>query len=408
MMHPRPFLLTMLIALLFCHSLAMVGVAAPNSPPAPRVLELKSVDGTSLKATYFAASKPGPGVLLLHQSNRNRESWSAVATQLASSGFNTLTLDMRGMGESGGSRKDSERMPDDVDAALMYLTSQPGADPRIVGIAGAGWLGVLHAVEAARRHPETVKSLIMLSGETLRPGLRFLHQAKSLPQLFVFSDEDEYPPTQQAMQLLYAASSSRSKKLIHYPALREAPWIWYETADASKVPANGAHGTDLFASHPELPRIIEQWLVDTLIETPGNAAADPIAASQILNDIEFNGGISLARQQLLEARKQDPKAQLWPEISMSIVGQDFSREHDVRTAIEVFKLNELAYPESADVADNLAGAYQVDGQMDLARQYAIKCIEILNTPGLPASTWVNTEQYRGEIRHDAEQVLKSK
>src|SRR6202042_3076404 len=102
------------------------------------------------------------------------------------------------------------------------------------------------------------------------------------------------------------------------------------------------------------------------------------------------------------------KAQLWPEISMSIVGQDFSREHDVRTAIEVFQLNELAYPESADVADNLAGAYQVDGQMALARQYAIKCIEILNTPGLPASTWVNTEQYRGEIRHDAEQVLKSK
>src|SRR6202012_1814953 len=103
-----------------------------------------------------------------------RESWSAVAAQLASSGFNTLTMDMRGMGESGGSRKDSERMPDDVDAALKYLTSQPGADPRVVGIAGAGWLGVLQAVEAARRHPETVKSLVMLSGETLRPGLRFL------------------------------------------------------------------------------------------------------------------------------------------------------------------------------------------------------------------------------------------
>jgi tetratricopeptide (TPR) repeat protein len=124
--------------------------------------------------------------------------------------------------------------------------------------------------------------------------------------------------------------------------------------------------------------------------------------------IEFNGGVALARQQLLEARKQDPNAQLWPEISMSIVGQDFSREHDVRTAIEVFKLNELAYPDSADVADNLADAYQVDGQMDLARQYARKCIELLNTAGLPASTWANTEQYRGEIRQDAEQVLKSK
>jgi hypothetical protein len=31
-------------------------------------LELKSSDGTVLKASYFAAAKPGPGVLL-HQSN---------------------------------------------------------------------------------------------------------------------------------------------------------------------------------------------------------------------------------------------------------------------------------------------------------------------------------------------------
>ena len=408
MMRPTPFSLQILAASVLCHCLAMACVAAPIPPPSPRVVELRAADGTSLKATYFAASKPGPGVLLLHQSNRNRESWSVVAAQLASSGFNTLTVDMRGMGESGGSRKDSERMPDDVDTGLKYLTSQPGVDPRAVGIAGAGWLGVLHAVEAARRHPETVKSLVMLSGETLRPGLVFLHQAKSLPELFVFSDQDEYPPTQQAMQLLYAASSSWSKKLIHYPALREAPWIWYETADATKVPANGAHGTDLFESHPELPRIIEQWLVDTLVKTPGIAAADPIAASQILNDVEFNGGVARARQQLLDARKQDPKAQLWPEISMSIVGQDFSREHDAKTAIEVFKLNELAYPESADVADNLADAYRVDGQMELARQYARKCIEMLNSPGRPASTWVNTEQYRGEIRQDAEQVLQNK
>jgi dienelactone hydrolase len=408
MMRPSPFSLQILIASVFCHCLAMAGVAAPISPPSARVVDLKAADGTSLKATYFTASKPGPGVLLLHQSNRNRESWSLVAAQLASSGINTLTVDMRGMGESAGSRKDSERISDDVDAALKYLTSQPGVDPRVVGIAGAGWLGVLQAVEAARRHTETVKSLVMLSGETLRPGLTFLHQAKSLPELFVFSDQDEYPPTQQAMQLLYAASSSWSKKLIHYPALREAPWIWYETADASKVPANGAHGTDLFESHPELPFIIERWLVDTLIKTVGNGAADPLAASQILNDVEFNDGVARARQQLLDARKQNPKAQLWPEISMSIVGQDFSREHDARTAIEVFKLNELAYPDSADVADNLADAYQADGQMELARQYAKQCIEMLNTLGLPASTWANTEQYRGEIRQDAEKVLQNK
>jgi pimeloyl-ACP methyl ester carboxylesterase len=407
MTRSRSFSLPVLIASLACLSFATTCARGQTSQPLPRVIEVKASDATALKATYFAAPKPGPAALLLHQSNRDRRSWCVVAAHLASFGINTLILDMRGMGESGGSRKDSERMPDDVDTAFKYLTSQPGVDPRVVGIAGAGWLGVLHAVEAARRHPATVKSLVLLSGETLRPGLTFLHQASTLPELFVFSDQDEYPPTQQAMQLLYAASSSWSKKLIHYPALRDTPWVWYETADASKVPANRAHGTDLFESHPELPTIVEQWLVDTLITTPGVAPADPMAASLILDDVEFNGGIARARQQLIEARKQDSKAQLWPEISMSIVAQDFAREHIAKTAIEAFKLNELAYPDSADVADNLADAYSADGQKDLARRYALKSIELLNRPGIPASTWADTEQYRSEIRRDAEKLLQN-
>jgi formylglycine-generating enzyme required for sulfatase activity len=35
-------------------------------PPTARVVELKASDGTVLKASYFGAAKPGPGVLLLH------------------------------------------------------------------------------------------------------------------------------------------------------------------------------------------------------------------------------------------------------------------------------------------------------------------------------------------------------
>ena len=69
------------------------------SGDAPRVVNLKTSDGAILKGTYFAAAKPGPGVLLLHQSNRDRKSWDSVAAQLANAGINTLTLDMRGFGE---------------------------------------------------------------------------------------------------------------------------------------------------------------------------------------------------------------------------------------------------------------------------------------------------------------------
>src|SRR5438045_6720105 len=95
-------------------------VPASQQPEPGRVVELKAADGTILKASYFAAAKPGPGVLLLHQSNRTRDSWDGVAQQLAAAGINTLTLDMRGFGESGGKSKPYNRQTNagDVDIAF--------------------------------------------------------------------------------------------------------------------------------------------------------------------------------------------------------------------------------------------------------------------------------------------------
>jgi pimeloyl-ACP methyl ester carboxylesterase len=79
--------------------------AVPGSS-AQRVVDLTATDGTKLKATYFAAAQPGPGVLLLHQCNRDRKVWDGLAAQLAAAGINVLTLDNRGFGESGGVQHD--------------------------------------------------------------------------------------------------------------------------------------------------------------------------------------------------------------------------------------------------------------------------------------------------------------
>ena len=392
-------------------TLVLSFVAFPQNPEAPRIVDLKAADGTPLKATYFAATKPGPGVLLLHQVNRTRKSWDHLASQLAASGINTLTLDMRGIGESGGTRwekmsqAERKRLPEDVDAALEFLMSQPGVDRQVIGLGGAGWLGVLYSVEAARRHPKEIKSLVLMSGESLRDGLQFLHQASQLPELFVFSDEDEYPPTQDAMKLLYVTASSPRKKLVHYSAAEDAPWLWYETFDQGRVPAKGAHGTDLFQPHPELPGIIVHWFVTTLIKTPGHSPVDGLAAAPILNQLQVPGGAGQVTQQLLEARRKDPQAQLWPEAAVDIIGEDYQRAGDIKNAIEIFKLNLLAYPDSADANDNLADAYLADGEKDLARQYAEKALALLDSHKAPLSSWSDTDQRRGEIRHSAEQTL---
>src|SRR5438477_1282642 len=392
--------------------------ATPNASPVPpsqqpqpgRAVDLKASDGTILKASYFATAKPGPAVLLYHQSNRTRKEWDMVARQLSAAGINTLTVDVRGHGETGGQESYGEarkkQWPLDLDGAFQYLISQPGVKGDVIGIAGAGVIGVENSVETARRHSYQVKSLVLLSGETSRDGLQFLRQASQLPELFVVADDDEYSPIVEAMELLYITASNPSRKFVHYSASQEAPWLWYEPFDIGKVPAKGGHGTDLFKPHPELPGIIVDWFVTTLIKTPGHAPADTVASAAILNQLETPDGVAQATRRLTEARQKDPEAQLWPEVTVDIIASGHLREGNAKMAIEVFKLNLLAYPDSADAHYNLADAYLKDGRKDLARQYAEKALAMLDSHAAPLSSWSDTEQRRGEIRRSAERTLQ--
>jgi len=392
-----------------CLLLAMQTRASAQTP-APRGVDLKAADGTILKATYFAAANPGPGVLLLHQGNRTRQSWDGLAFQLAAAGINTLTLDMRGFGESGGKyqswpREDSpvkKTWAADIDTAWQYLVSQPGVNGDVIGLGGAGLLGVDNSVLTARRHPGTVKSLVLLSGETFLPGQLFLRQAPQLPGLFVVADDDEGPPTEEVMEWLYGISSNPGKRFVHY-AGKKVPWNGFEDTQAA---ANGTHGTDLFETHPDLPGIIADWFVTTLITTPGHAPAQPLASASILDQLELPGGVARVTQLLEDARRTDPKAQLFPEVVVTIFGYDHLAVGETKLSVALMKLVVTAYPDSADAYDSLSDAYLVDGQKDLARRTAEKALALLDSHAGPASSWSDTEARRKFIRDSARQNLQ--
>jgi hypothetical protein len=46
--------------------------------PAPKDVDIAAPDGTRLKATYFAAERPGPAVLLMHMCITTRASWNRL------------------------------------------------------------------------------------------------------------------------------------------------------------------------------------------------------------------------------------------------------------------------------------------------------------------------------------------
>jgi hypothetical protein len=349
--------------------------------------------------------------MLFHQTNRTRKAWDHVAVQLAAAGINTLTLDMRGFGESGGTPHDKltskERSqvrgqrPADIDTAWQYLLSQPGVNGDVIGLGGAGLDGVENSIETASRHSAQVKSLVLVSGQTELAGRQFLRHASQLPGLFVWADNDDYPPTAEVMEWLYGISSNPGKKFVHY-AGKEAPWLAYESAD---VPATGSHGTDLFKAHPELPATIVDWFVTTLIRTPGQAPASKNGAAgslsmTILDQIDKPDGAAQVAQQLMEARQKNPHAQLWPRILVNVMGYDNMQMGNTKLALDILKLNVLAYPESADANDSLSDAYLANDEKDLARQYAEKALSLL------ASDTQESETRRNAIRDSAQQKLK--
>jgi len=371
-------------------ALMLSAVCAAQQPPAPHVVDLTATDGTKLKATFFSAGKPGPGVLLLHQCNGQRKGWDGLATQLAAAGISVLTLDYRGYGESEGKApKDlpqdeamkvlNEKWPQDVDVAYSYLVSQPGVNAHVIGAGGAS-CGVNLAIHLAGRHPQ-VQTLVLLSGNADRDGRAFLSKSEKMPMLLSAAKDDA--GAVELMEWLYSLSTNPGSKIVEYP--------------------NGGHGVDMFAANQDLPVLIVQWYVQTLVKTPGSAPANTARRSDppgILKLIDSPGGVEKAAQQLASARQKDPHAKLWDEGLVNVIGYEHLQEGDKKGAIEILKLNASAFPDSANVYDSLSDAYLADGQKDLARENAKKALQML-----PTDKSAN-EAFRKGIQESAEGKLK--
>src|SRR5579871_1820719 len=360
---------------------------------AQRDVDLTASDGTKLKATFFPANKPGPGVLLLHQCNLDRHSWDTLAPQLSAAGLNVLTLDMRGFGDSGGvphdkatpqeAQETQAKWPQDIDLAFQYLQSQPGVKKDVIGVGGAS-CGVGNSIVAAMRHPE-VRSMVLLAGPTNYAGRQFLRSDKNVPALFGYADDDEFPPSILAIQWLYSIAADPDKELVRYP--------------------NGGHGAEIFKPHPEFMTQITDWYVTTLIKTPGKAPAPKDSPAipkevQVLSTLDEPNGPAKIEAQLQEARQHDPNAKLFDETLVNLMGYEHMQAGDVKGGVEILKLNAMAFPNSPNVYDSLGDAYLADGQKDLARENAKKALQLL-----PSDT-TDDQQRKDAIKASAEGKLK--
>ena len=162
-----------------------------------RDVSFNAPDGFALKGTFYSAEKAGPGLLLLHQCNADRQIYDHLGTMLSTAGYNAFSFDFRGFGGSKAGEytdfakqrdKIMGKMPDDVEAALNFLTSQSGVNKTALGVIG-GSCGVNQAVQAGRRHPE-VRALVLLSGAADAEGEAYVKNSPKLAILGAASEED--------------------------------------------------------------------------------------------------------------------------------------------------------------------------------------------------------------------------
>jgi len=369
---------------------ALAGIAVAE-PVTGSNVTLTAGDGTKLAATYYAGEKPGPGILLLHQCNRDRSSWNGLAESLAGAGFHVLTVDYRGFGESGRKRFQeltpdettkmmAEIFPADVDVAYAWLKAQKGVE----GVTGAGGAscGVNQSIQLSRRHPE-VKSLVLLSGNTDKAGRASLHGKSSPPLMIAAADDDD--GIVNVMAWIEASSGNPANRFVEY--------------------ATGGHGTVMFQPHPELPGEIVAWYEATLQgkgkpASTDNAARRNSPTVRLLMITDEPGGWARAADTLEAERKRDPNSSTLDPAWVNDLGYQAIAAGDAKSAVGIMRVNVEDHPTSANAWDSLGDAYLADGQREKAREASEKSLSLLD-----ADASLTSDAARQAIRESAQGKL---
>jgi pimeloyl-ACP methyl ester carboxylesterase len=125
--------------LIFVVLLAAYPSLAQDEEPVPTRIELTAEDDAVLVGDFYATAEADgekPAVLLLHMLNSSRAAWATLIPPLLADGYNVLAVDLRGHGETGGSR-DWVKAQTDTQAWLGWLREQATVKDDSVSIIGA-------------------------------------------------------------------------------------------------------------------------------------------------------------------------------------------------------------------------------------------------------------------------------
>lgn len=187
-------------------------------------------DSWTLHADYTAVPAARKAVVLLHQRGGSAADWQPILLKLAGIGLSVLAVDQRGFGRSAGSHAGEDPPWDtthDIEAAIQWLGTK-GFKPGDIGLAGASY-GANNALIYAAAHPETPAVALLSPGKDYH-GLKLEPAARLYKGRLLLLHAKDDSITQSGPDLLMKVSPGKPEM---------------------EVFSGNAHGTELFALHPE-------------------------------------------------------------------------------------------------------------------------------------------------------------
>lgn len=186
------------IAALTVAALVATGCKKAETARGRQAVTFRTEDGFLLEGTVFGS---GPqAVVLAHMFPADQSSWFEFARDLAGDGYQVLTFNFRGYGNSEGS-KEISLIDRDVRSAVRFMSDGRG----VTGVAlGGASMGGTAALIAAASVP--VRAVVMLSAPVEFMGLDASGMAGRVvvPKLFVAAKDD--PGAADAAERLHSDS----------------------------------------------------------------------------------------------------------------------------------------------------------------------------------------------------------
>jgi len=387
------------IALFFCLLILMLAYVYPQKSESHLSFEINTgyidMDGGRL---FYEGVGEGDAIVLLHDGILHHVVWDELFPLLAKK-YRVVRYDRRGFGKSPAPKASFSH----VDDLHQLFTKLQIKEAILFGMSAGGAL----AIDFTLKYPEKIKALVLVGAVVSGYGfsahfftrgghidsLAEYRDPQKFIQYFGWDDPYEmYPENIEAKKKFFRILKANPQNVIgalgnlaeppDRPAVKflseiEVPALIL--VGEHDIPDVHAHSGVIEAGIPNAKReIIPKAGHLVPLEQPEALNSSVL---KFLNSVEFfsilhSGGVDAAVQYFHKKREAEPEIILFEEREINALGYSFLQSRKIKEAIELFKLNTIAYPKSGNTYDSLGEALLADGQKDLAIKNYEKSLEL--------------------------------